>query len=93
MLEILLRLIAESGVSTCEDLARRLSVSQPLLEAMLEELARLGFLRAVANGCSGHCAGCSSGGCSVIGQGRVWALTDLGARSVPQRPAGTAHTT
>lgn len=83
MLEQLLGLIAEGGVSTCEDLAQRLSVSRPLLEAMLEELARLGYLRAVATGCSGHCAGCSIGGCSVVGPGRVWALTDMGARAVP----------
>ncbi len=92
MLEKLLRFIAEGGVSTYEELARRLWVSQPLVEAMLEELARLGYLRAVANGCAGHCAGCSSGGCSVIGQGRVWTLTDMGARSVPQGAAGAAHT-
>jgi len=92
MLEQLLRLIAEDGVSTCEDLARRVSVSQPLLEAMLEELARLGYLRAVASGCAGHCTGCSMGGCSVIGQGRVWILTDIGVRSVPQGAAGAGHT-
>jgi hypothetical protein len=91
MLERLLRLIAEGGVSTCEDLAQRLTVNRPMLEAMLEELVRLGYLRAVATGCSGHCAGCSMAGCSVIGTSRVWALTDMGARAVPRGTAGAAH--
>lgn len=84
MLEQLLTLIAEGGAHSYEDLAQRLSVGRPLLEAMLEELARLGYLRAVATACSGHCSGCSMAGCSVIGPGRVWALTGMGFRAIPR---------
>lgn len=81
MIEQLLKMVAEGGIHSYEDLAHRLSVSQPLLEAMLEDLSRLGYLRAVQNGCEGHCTGCSVGGCSVVGRGRLWTLTDKGVRA------------
>lgn len=87
LLEQLLGLVADGGLSTCAELARSLSVSRSLLEAMLEELARLGYLRRVASGCAGHCAGCS-----VAGRGRAWALTEAGARAASQ-PTGKAERT
>lgn len=87
MLEQLLRLIAERGVSSYDELAERASVSRPLLAAMLEEMARLGYLRAVGDGCAAACSGCSMAGCSVVGVGRMWALTEMGSRSVACRTA------
>jgi hypothetical protein len=81
MLEKLLHLVAEGGVHSYEDLTRHLSISQPLLEAMLEDLARLGYLRSVGDRCEGHCTACSIGSCSVAGSGRLWALTDRGAEA------------
>jgi hypothetical protein len=81
VLEELLKAVAEGGVHSYEDLTRRLSISQPLLEAMLEDLARLGYLRTVGNGCEANCAGCPFGGCSVAGPGHLWALTEKGARA------------
>jgi hypothetical protein len=79
MLEQLLQLVARGGVHSYQDLTTRLSISQPLLETMLEDLARLGYLRAVDAGCKGHCAGCAVGGCSIAGPGRLWTLTEKGA--------------
>jgi hypothetical protein len=81
VLEELLKAVAEGGIYSYEDLAKRLSISQPLLEAMLEDLARLGYLRSVGDGCGRQCAGCPIGPCSVAGAGRLWALTDKGARA------------
>ena len=81
MIEQLLQFVAEGGVHSYEDLTRHLSISQPLLEMMLEDLARLGYLRAVGDGCEGQCAGCAVGGCSIAGPGHLWALTDRGARA------------
>ena len=80
MLEQLLRLLGREGVQSYRDLASALAISEPLLEAMLENLARLGYLRSVS-GCGGGCHGCSSGGCSVQGQGRLWSLTERGLRA------------
>jgi hypothetical protein len=81
MLETLLRLVAEGGVHSYDDLTRRLSISLPFLEAMLEDLARLGYLRPVNVGCEGHCTACTVGGCSVSGPGRLWSLTEKGANA------------
>ncbi len=81
MLEQLLQLVAQGGVHSYQDLTKRLSVSQPLLETMLEDLARLGYLRAVHAGCDGHCAGCPIGGCSIAGPSQLWTLTDKGAKT------------
>lgn len=81
MIEQLLRMVAEGGIHSYDELAQRLSISQPLLEAMLEDLARLGYLSAVQAGCQGHCTACGVSGCSVVGAGRLWTLTDRGARA------------
>ncbi len=87
-LQELLRLVAVGGVHSYEELATALSVPLPLLEAMLENLARLGYLRAVDAACGGDGPGCPSGGhgcpgggCSVAGRGRIWVLTEKGARA------------
>jgi hypothetical protein len=81
MLEALLKSVAEGGIHTYRDLASRLSVSQPFLEAMLEDLTRLGYLRGVSAGCEGRCAGCPVGHCSIVGDGRLWTLTEKGAEA------------
>jgi len=79
MLERLLQLVAGGGIHSYEDLTEQLCVSQPFLEAMLEDLARLGYLRAVNVSCGGHCSGCSMGSCSISGPGRLWSLTEKGS--------------
>jgi DNA-binding IscR family transcriptional regulator len=84
MLEQLLQFVARGGVHSYDDLTERLSISQPFLEMMLEDLVRLGYLRAVDDSCGGHCAGCSMGACSVAGPGRLWALTEKGSRAASQ---------
>lgn len=81
MLEQVLGLVAEGGVHSYQELRQRLSLSQPMLEALLEELARLGYLRPVDGRCAGQCAGCPIGRCSVSGPGRLWSLTDKGAET------------
>jgi predicted ArsR family transcriptional regulator len=80
MLQRLLELVAEGGVHTYAELARQLGVSIELLEQMLEELARRGYLRPVAGDCQSQCTGCPlAKTCAVGGPTRVWALTERGA--------------
>lgn len=86
MLERLLQLVAEGGLHSFQDLGQRLSVPLPLLDMMLEDLVRLGYLRPVGDGCGSHCSGCAGGGCAVVGQGRVWSLTDKGMRAAARLP-------
>lgn len=82
MIEQLLRFLAEGGVHSYEVLAKRLSISTSLLDMMLEDLSRLGYLRPVNSDCGSHCAtGCSTAGCSISGPGRLWALTDKGTKA------------
>jgi hypothetical protein len=88
MLEQLLHLIAQGGVHSYQDVIQSLSITQPLLEAMLEDLARMGYLRSVGSGCEGNCPACPMGGCSVSGPGRLWVLTDKGA-AASARLSGT----
>lgn len=85
MLEKLLQLVAEGGVHSYDELTRSLSVSEPLLEAMLEDLARFGYLRKVNEGCGSQCTGCSMGGCSVTGPGRLWTLTVKGVTAAARQ--------
>jgi predicted ArsR family transcriptional regulator len=81
MLERLLDLVGQGGVHSYTDLARQLDVSVELLEQMLQDLARMGYLRPVADGCETQCAGCPlAGTCAIGGPTRVWTLTEKGQR-------------
>jgi predicted ArsR family transcriptional regulator len=81
MLERLLSLVGQGGVHSHTDLARQLDVTEELLEQMLQDLARMGYLRPVADGCEIQCAGCPlAGTCAIGGPTRVWALTEKGQR-------------
>ncbi|RPI58252.1 MAG: hypothetical protein EHM56_02270 [Chloroflexi bacterium] len=92
MLEELLRQLGRGGVQSYQDLTGALSISEPLLEAMLENLARLGYLRPVESCRGGACHGCSAGsdGCSVHGQGRLWSLTERGLRAAARETGSPA---
>jgi predicted ArsR family transcriptional regulator len=81
MLNRLLSLVGKGGVHSYTDLARQLDVTEELLEQMLQDLARTGYLRPVADGCEAQCAGCPMAGtCAIGGPTRVWALTDKGTK-------------
>jgi hypothetical protein len=90
VLERLLCLLARGGVHTPAELAAELGVSESLLEQMLADLSRMGYLRPVLNPTclpspNGHsvlCAQCPlSSTCAVAGSGaRVWTLTDKALR-------------
>lgn len=77
----LLRLVAEGGVHSYDDLAEKLAVPLPLLGAMLEDLGRLGYLRPAEATCGKNCQSCPIGGCSVAGRSRLWVLTEKGAQA------------
>jgi hypothetical protein len=81
MLGELLRLLNEGGVRSYQELTKILGVSEGLLEAMVEDLARLGYLRPVQMQCGQHCDNCHSSICSVVGRGRMWELTEKGLRA------------
>jgi hypothetical protein len=56
-------------------LAKRLGISVNMVEAMLEDLVRLGLLREVSMGCGDPCKGCPlAGSCSQPAQSHLWQL-------------------
>ena len=85
-------LLAEGGAHTPAQLARQLGVSEGLLEHMLADLVRMGYLRSAAsslcqaapNAYSTPCAACSRLG-ACAGGGRVWALTEKRAVEAARR--------
>jgi len=81
MLQDLLTIVAQGGIHSYDELAERLSIPQSLLEMMLHDLERLGYLRAVGSSCDRQCASCPIGSCSVAGPRRLWSLTEKGARA------------
>jgi DNA-binding HxlR family transcriptional regulator len=75
MLAELLQRITESGTVRPGELARKLGVSEALLEGMLADLERSGYLRRV-EGCSqGGCPACPAAGSCSTRKGRVWVRT------------------
>ena len=59
MLEQLMKLIQKGEITSLSVLARQLNVSEALVEQMLEELVRLGYLRPLETCSSEACTGCS----------------------------------
>jgi hypothetical protein len=75
MLRQILERVRKGGTWTVADLAAELDTTAELVEAVLEELARHGYLKPVGAACSGSCTFCPlSSGC-VRGAGeRIWTL-------------------
>jgi len=81
-----MRVVAQGGIHTRRELAQRLDVSEELLQQMIEELVRIGYLNPVAGDCYDLCAGCPfAAECAIGGAGRIWTLTEKGAREVERR--------
>ena len=88
LLQRLLRLMAEDeGPTAVHELAGRLSVSAGLVEQMIEQMVRLGYLKTVNPGCSaGTCSRCSQASlCSMQPRARLWTVTERGRRLAARR--------
>jgi DNA-binding IscR family transcriptional regulator len=71
MLNKLLELLRAGGTHQVTDLAHKLSTTPALVEVMLEDLARMGYLKQVSGECSGGCTLCSLAGTCAAGGGHV----------------------
>lgn len=75
MLEQLLNQLKQSGTYHVPALARQFGVSEALVEQMLAELARLGYLRPLETCHSKACSGCpQSSACSPGTTHRLWVV-------------------
>jgi hypothetical protein len=83
MLHRFLQIVCSGGAFSLKQVAQQLDVSEALVESMIDELVRMGYLRPLEGICIDHCNGCPMAGtCSIGGSGRVWALTEAGKRIV-----------
>jgi hypothetical protein len=91
MLNRLLELLRAGGTHRVADLAHKLDTTPALVEAMLEDLTRMGYLKQVSGKCAGGCAGCSLAGLcaagdpltsSRAGDGRVWTLREKASSEI-----------
>lgn len=81
----MLERLQDGGTHTVAELARGLEVSAPLVELMIEDLVRMGYLAVATGSCGGRCEGCSMAkACAVGGPSRIWTLTEKGARRMQE---------
>ena len=84
MLMDLLKLVGRGGVQQPAELAAELGVCRALLEAMLADLGRMGYLAPLTDGCSPDACPHCSAACSIpVGvKGPAWMLTAKGRRAL-----------
>ncbi len=59
------------------DLAHKLDTTPALVEMMLHDLERMGYVQALRGECPGKCSGCAAAGQCAVGAGmRVWTLSE-----------------
>lgn len=81
----LLLLIGRGGIQRPRDLAAELDTTPALVEGMLADLERMGYLASVSDQCGpAACGGCGKACAGPLGMivqgGKLWALTAKGAR-------------
>jgi DNA-binding IscR family transcriptional regulator len=83
MLNQLLELLRAGGTRRVADLARELDTTSELVEVMLEDLCRMGYLKQVGGKCGGKCAACPMAGmCAAGSQGQLWAFVTADSEEV-----------
>jgi len=80
MLRDLLRLLAESdGIHSVSTLARDLKVSDELVQLMIADLTRQGYLQPANNNCDYQCNSCPTRKmCTSRNTAKIWAVTQKG---------------
>lgn len=81
MLQAALQLVASGAATSSDALARSLAVSPEMGRALMDRLARMGYVCLTGIGCAGQCAGCSER-TACLASTRVWELTEKGRRAV-----------
>ena len=83
MLEQLLARISQKGAASLAELARELDTSPALVESMLAELERRGYLDPVESCATGHCTGCSVKNSCLTA--RMWTIGRRAKRDLPAK--------
>ena len=76
VLREMLEVLADGGIHATAEVARRIGVSEGLVAAMTEDLARHGYLAPLESGCEAPCSGCwAAGNCNRSEPTPMMALT------------------
>jgi DNA-binding Lrp family transcriptional regulator len=87
MLERLLELIAGGSIQSLDDIARQMNIPSSLVNAMLSDLERMGYLKKISASCDKTCSGCPSQSmCGLIGGGDLWSVTEKGMQVAGRHP-------
>jgi hypothetical protein len=87
MLITLLTTIQAHPLANIENLGNELNVSTPLIEEMIAELTKKGYLKSFAD-CDTACDHCPVGSaCSGNVRPKVWMLTEKGMRIARKSPS------
>ena len=81
ILRELLTLIASGQALSLEEAARRLNISQALVEDMVTKITQLGYLEDPEH-CMNSCSSCESGNCIILSHRKAWRLTEKGRRII-----------
>jgi hypothetical protein len=88
----LLDLLSYGGIRSTSELARRLGVSEALVGMMAEDLARRGYLQAVAGGDCDAESTVTCGGCSIVSQCKLPGAEDrLPLLALTEKGKSAAH--
>jgi hypothetical protein len=80
MLNHLLELLQAGGTHRVIDLAHALDTTPELVEVMLDDLGRMGYLKRMGGACGEACEACSMTGlCAAGSSGQLWSLTEKGS--------------
>jgi hypothetical protein len=81
MLQRILQMVSAGGVHSLHELAQQLGISEELLESMIDQLVRMGYLEPLRPSCTGCCQHCPEANhCAIGGNARAWALTTRGQK-------------
>ena len=83
MLDAILRLAAQGGMVTVNEVARKLAISPQLAESLFFELERQGYLKHVSTACDAPCGACAAKeACRFFKEPRLWTFTEKGVLAV-----------
>lgn len=82
LLQDLLGRLSLGQARTLSELASALDVDEALLEQMLSDLERVGYVQMHKTTCEDSCQACDScAHCDPMHHGRIWAVTEKGLRA------------
>ncbi|MBC7236558.1 MAG: hypothetical protein H5T69_12030 [Chloroflexi bacterium] len=82
ILETLLERLASGRIYTLKELATELDVAPGLVEQMIHDLERGGYLESAQVSCDAACEHCDKNmPCRLVHGGRIWSVTDKGLRA------------